>query len=168
MESMNSKLKIEYPYLPEGRKILYVPEDNEFMIKAKEYAKKYRSNLVHPAGAVVVKNNEVTGIGSLGNNPVHIDGCVRVKLNMPTGQGYDLCEGCGPKFHSEPSAIRDAQEKGKDTKDADLYLWGHWWCCKDCWDTMISSGIKNVYLMEGSEILFNKDNPNNILGKQFE
>jgi hypothetical protein len=38
----------------------------------------------------------------------------------------------------------------------DLYLWGHWWCCKLCWDKMIEVGIKNVYLMEGVDKLFKK------------
>jgi deoxycytidylate deaminase len=87
---------------------------------------------------------------------------------MPTGEGYDLCEGCNSKFHSEPSAIRDALSKNKDTEGADLYLWGHWWCCKDCWDSMISAGIKNVYLLDGSEKLFNKKSSENIIGHQFD
>lgn len=159
--------KIEYPYLPEGRTILYVPADNQYMIMAKEYAKKYRSNLKQPAAAIIVKNGEVIGIGSIGNNPAHIKGCIRVERNMPTGQGYDLCEGCAPRFHNEPSAIRDAQFNNKDTKEADLYLWGHWWCCKDCWDAMINAGIKNVYLLENSENLFNKSSSKNIVGHQF-
>lgn len=168
MESHELKSPIEYPYLPEGRKILYVPENNEFMIMAKEYARQYRSNLKQPGAAVVVNNGKVLGVGSIGNNPAHINGCERVKHNMPTGQGYDLCEGCSPKFHSEPSAIRDAQAKSQDTSGADLYLWGHWWCCKDCWDSMIGAGVKDVYLLEGSEVLFNSKDPKNILGKQFD
>lgn len=166
---MQSKQKnIIYPYLPEGRKVFYVSLSNQYMTEAKEYAKKYRSNLAMPGAAVVVRNDEILGTGSIGNNLAHITGCVRVKLNMPTGQGYELCEGCNSKFHSEPSAIRDAKEKGGDVNGADLYLWGHWWCCEPCWNAMISAGIKNVYLLEDSEILFNKENPNNIVGKQFE
>jgi len=168
MENQPPKIKIEYPYLPEGRTILHVPESNEFMSIAKEYAKTYRSNLAQPGAAVVVRDGKVEGIGSIGNNPAHIEGCVRVKLDMPTGQGYDLCKGCSPEFHSEPSAVRDAISKEKETKDADLYLWGHWWCCKDCWDAMNSAGIKDVYLLENSEILFNKKDPNNIIGHQFD
>lgn len=164
METKN----IKYPYLPEGRTILYVPDTNKFMARARDLAKKYRSNLVQPGGAVVVKNSEIIGEGSIGNNPAHLLGCVRIKMNMPTGQGYDLCEGCNPKFHSEPSAIRDAKEKGNDTQDADLYLWGHWWCCEPCWNAMIAAGIKNVYLLENSGVLFNKENPANIIGRQFE
>ena len=160
--------QIKYPYLPEGREILYVPLSNKYMTMAMEYAKEYRSNLAQPSGVVIVKNDEVIGGGSIGNNPAHIKGCVRVTMNMTTGQGYDLCEGCDPKFHSEPTAIRDAHAKGNDTKGADLYMWGHWWCCKGCWDAIISAGINNVYDLEDSEILFNKENPKNILGHQFD
>lgn len=159
---------IKYPYLPEDRTILYVPSDNEFMVYAKELAKRYRSNISQPMGAVIVKDGKIIGEGSVGNNPIHLKGCERARLGIPTGQGYDLCEGCSPKFHSEPSAIRDAQSKKNNPKDADIYLYGHWWCCKDCWDSMIKAGIRNVYLLEGSEILLNRENPKNILGKQFE
>jgi len=90
-----------------------------------------------------------------------------VKRGIPTGQQYELCEGCHPKNHSEPRAIADAKKNGHDTKGADLYLWGHWWACETCWQTMIAAGIKNFYLMEGSEKLFNKSHPKNIIGKQF-
>lgn len=159
---------IKYPYLPEEKKILYVSESNEYMLLAREYAEKYRSNLEQSGAAVIVNDKKVIGIGALGNNPTHIKGCERIKHNMPTGEGYDLCEGCSPKFHSEASAVRDAEEKGENILDTDLYLWGHWWCCKDCWEAMIKAGIKNVYLLENSEILFNKKDPNNIIGRQFE
>lgn len=157
----------KYPYLPDGRQIEYVPADNKFMVEAKKMAKKYRSNLAMPGAAIVVKDGKIIGRGSIGNNPAHINGCVRVKLNMPTGQGYELCDGCHPHNHSEPSAIRDALEHGKDPKGADLYLWGHWWCCEPCWETMISAGIDHVYLLKNSEVLFNKEVPGNIVGKQF-
>lgn len=159
----------DYPYIPEGREHRYVGMENEYMQAAKEYAKKYKSNLAMPAAAVIVKNNKVLGIGSIGNNPAHIKGCERVKLNMPTGQGYELCEGCHPQYHSEPRAIADATRYATDaTRGADLYLWGHWWCCEPCWSSMIKAGVKNVYLLENSEVLFNKKHPDNIVGKQFE
>ena len=160
--------KIEYPYIPDGRTILYVDEGNQFMLAAKELAKKYRSNLAQPGGAVVVQDGKIIGMGSIGNNPAHVAGCVRVTLDMPTGQGYELCDGCDPKNHSEPSAIRDAIANEHDTVGGDLYLWGHWWCCEPCWDAIEEAGIKNVYLMEGSESLFNKGHRDNIIGKQFE
>jgi deoxycytidylate deaminase len=97
-----------------------------------------------------------------------LHGCERIRQGIPTGQGYELCEGCHPKNHSEPSAIADAVSRDEDTRGADLYLWGHWWFCESCWDAMIAAGIRNVYLLEHSEVLFNKAHPGNSIGRQFE
>ena len=164
METKN----IQYPYLPENRTIFYVSGDDAYMAEAKKYAQKYRGNLEQPAAALIVKNNKIIGIGSIGNNPAHLTGCKRVALNMPTGEGYELCEGCDPKFHSEARAVADALSKKENISGADLYLWGHWWCCKNCWEAMIAAGIRNVCLLEDSEILFNKKDPGNIIGRQFD
>ena len=160
--------EIKYPHLPEGRTILYVPESNAYMQMAKDEAHKYRSNLLQPGAAVIVKDGTVLGVGSIGNNQAHIKGCERVRLNMPTGQGYDLCSGCDPINHSERQAVIAAAGAGYDLAGAQLYLWGHWWCCEPCWKSMIKAGISQVYLLEESERLFNRSHPDNILGRQFE
>lgn len=168
MESMNSKIKIEYPYLPEGRTILYVPESNPFIQAAKKFAREHSLDSTIQTGSAVVINDTIIGLGANGSDYHETNECERVKRNIPTGQGYELCEGCHPKNHSEPRAIENAIKLNHDPKGADLYLWGHWWCCEPCWNAMIKAGIKNVYLMEGSDKLFNKNNPNNIVGKQFK
>lgn len=159
--------KIAYPYLPEGREIKYVPADNPFMQEAREYARQHSLDFNHHTGSVVVKDGKVAGRGSNGSDYHKTHGCDRLKRGIPTGEGYELCEGCHPKNHAEPRAIADAKKNGHDTERADLYLWGHWWACEPCWKAMIAAGIKNFYLMEGSEKLFNKNSPDNILGKQF-
>jgi len=165
---MNSTSEIEYPYLPEGRRIKYVSQDNQFILMARKFAQENSLDKTMPGSAIIVKDGEVIGIGANGSEYHKSNECERVKLGCKSGTGYELCEGCHPKNHSEPSAIRDAISKGNDTKDADLYLWGHWWFCVDCWNTMIEARIKNVYLLEGSEKLFNKDNSENVIGRQFE
>lgn len=168
MESINNPPKIEYLYIPEGKNILYVPESNPFIQEAKKYAKEHSLDSTMPTGSVVVMNGVVFGLGANGSDYHKTHECERVKQKIPTGEGYELCEGCHPKNHSEPRAIENAKQKGHETKEADLYLWGHYWCCEPCWNVMISVGIRNVYLMEGSEILFNKTNPDNVVGRQFD
>jgi len=163
-----SKKIINYPYLPLGRDILYVPENNQYIKIAKEFAKKNSLDKTMPNSSVIVKNNNIIGIGANGSDYHEKHGCYRIKNNIPTGQGYELCEGCSPVNHGEAKAIANAISLGNDPKDADIYLWGHWWCCEPCWIAMINAGIKNVYLLEGSEILFDKNNPNNIIGHQFD
>mgnify|MGYP001619011886 CR=1 FL=1 len=152
MQSMeNSEKKIVYPYLPEGRTILYVPESNSFLKMAHEYALAHSSDEKIKTGSVIVKNGEIIGMGANESEYHLTQGCERKRRNISTGGGYELCEGCDPKNHSEPRAIQDAQVKGNDTTDADLYLAGHWWCCKPCWEAMILAGIRNVFLEDGSE-----------------
>lgn len=158
---------IQYPYIPKDVNIEYVPESNEYMILAKEYARIHSLDKVMPTGAIIIKDSNVIGIGANGSDYHEKNGCERVKQNIPTGQGYDLCEGCSPKNHAEPKSINNSLEQDNNPNGADLYLWGHWWCCEDCWNIMLSSGIKQVYLMKGSEILFNKENEHNVVGRQF-
>lgn len=164
----NDKNDIVYPYLPEGRTILYVPESNKFMQEAIKFARENSLDKMMPNASVIVKNGEIIAKGANGSTYHDTHECERVKQKMPTGVGYELCEGCHPKNHGEPRAIKNAKDNNKDINGADVYLWGHWWCCEPCWGKMIEAGIKDVYLMEGSEILFNKNDPNNIVGHQFD
>ena len=171
---MNS---IIYPYLPEGRAIKYVSGENPFMAVAKEACRELSSDRQHPTGAVLVKDGKVlyrAANQSAIKNPrllaIHQRGlCVRKFLKIPTGQKYWLCPGCASSINpAETGLVAEAKKNGVETVGADVYLWGHWWCCKPCWDGMISAGIKDVYLLEGSEKLFNKNHPDNIIGRQFQ
>jgi deoxycytidylate deaminase len=144
-----------YPYLPKDRGFKYVPASNPFMEAAKAASlQSLDSNA--PNGSVVVKNGQIVASGTNGST-YHLDHpCVRVLRGIPTGQGYELCEGCHPKNHSEAKALADAEAKRIDPAGSDIYLWGHWWCCEPCWNAMIGAGIRDVYLMEGSYELFGK------------
>lgn len=147
-------MKLEYPYLPKGRKILYVSPDNRFMKEAIQM-REICTCLKQPSAAVVVKNKKIIGRGK--NATEKVKSCPRNKQGYSTGRGYHLCrEICGQEAHTEIAAIRNAQRRGFDTKGADLYLDGHWCCCKNCWDTMIKAGIRNVYLRENAHFLYRK------------
>jgi deoxycytidylate deaminase len=160
--------EVRYPYLPEGRSILYVGPGDLYMILAKEYARHYSSDKKMPNASVIVRDGQIVGIGSNSSTYHDEHGCRRVELKCRSGEGYDLCEGCSPKSHGEARAIQDAFNNDCATAGADLYLWGHWWCCKDCWQAMIAAGIRQVYLLKGSEVLFNRECPGNIVGYQFD
>ena len=155
---------IPYPYLPANRTILYVDVNDPFMQEARTFALKHSLDDAVKTGSVVVKDGVVIGRGSNGSDYHKTHVCERVARKIPTGQGYELCEGCSPKNHSEPRAIADAIAHGHDVAGADLYLWGHWWLCEPCWNAIIAGGIENVFLLEGSEVLFDRNNPDNVLG----
>ncbi len=138
------------------------------MILAKEFARTHSLDKTMPGAALVVLDGHIIGRGANGSDYHKKFSCQRVALGCKTGEGYELCEGCHPKNHSEPKAIANAVTNHNPTNGADLFLWGHWWCCQPCWDSMKTASIRTVYLLEGSEKLFNKEHPENIVGKQFQ
>lgn len=166
---MTKNKTIIYPYIPEDEEIHYVDSDNKFILAAKNFAKENSYDDVIPTGAVIVHEGKIIGRGSNGSDYHEKFGCERVKRGIPTGQGYELCEGCHPKNHSEPRAIKDALKKypKEVLASSELYLWGHWWACESCWKAMIDAGIKKVYLEHDSQKLYNKEHPENIIGSQF-
>lgn len=144
---------IKYPYLPEGRTIFYVGADNRYMQAAKELWD-IGGCAKQPTAAVVVKNGQIIGRGT--NAGIRTLECAR--WGSPTGTNYGPCKDvCHQEGHAEAMAIKDAIKTGFNPQGADLYLYGHWWCCQGCWEAMISAGIKDVYLLEGSENLFNPE-----------
>lgn len=166
--------QISYPYLPSGRTILYVDSNNEFIKAAEVACKELSTERQHPNGAVLVKDGKVIAIAAsqsaIKNEKLlewHRKGlCVRRILKIPSGQKYWLCPGCASsKNHAETLVVKEAQKNGVSTSGADLYLWGHWWCCESCWNAMISAGVRNVYLLSGSEKLFNRNSKENIIGR---
>ncbi|MEM4247127.1 MAG: deaminase [Candidatus Woesearchaeota archaeon] len=160
--------KIANPYIPEGRTLLYIPANHELMKKLENYARIMSLDKEHPTASFVVRDGEIIGRGANGSEYHEKHGCKRKSPNTPTGQGYESCEGCHPKNHSEQKAIRHAKEAGHDTENADIYLWGDWRVCKPCWGSILEAKISKVYLMEGSEYLFNNKDARNIIGKIFE
>lgn len=150
-----------YPYLPEGRQIKYVGSDNAFMQEAHKMAMEFSTDRVQSTGAVVVKDGAIVGRGaniSAISNPrlldLHKKLCPRKLLKVKSGTKYWICPGCATnKMHAESRAVANA---GAQAQQADLYLWGHWWCCKPCWDAMIKAGIKDVYLLDESVKLFKR------------
>ena len=131
------------------RKYFYIEEGNEFMQLAKELAKTKSLDPDWPTGAVVVKDGQVIGGGWNGSDYHAKYGCRRKELGIATGERYELCEGCHPKNHSEVRAIKNTRERGNETLGSEIYLWGHWWCCQDCWQAKIgrASCRERVYVL---------------------
>src|SRR3989344_3972335 len=129
---------IVYPYIPEGKNIKYVGAQDRFMRAAETACRELSTDRMHPTGAVLVKDGEViaraANQSALKNKTLlglHRRGwCVRKLFKIPSGQKYWLCPGCASsRNHSETLVVKAARKKGVDTEGADLYLWGHWWCC---------------------------------------
>lgn len=158
---MNTKL----PYLPDNVEIKYVEESDTFLSQAKHCRNNESTDYIQKTGAVIVKDGVVIGSGanqsSLRNKllmKLHQKGfCIRRILKIKTGEKYWLCPGCSKSYHhAETRAVRDGISKGHDLNGSVLYLYGHWWCCKPCWDSMLNSGIHTVYLVTDADKQFKR------------
>ena len=98
-------------------------------------------------GAILVKNKRIlaTGYNGAPSGVRHCieTGCLRDKMNIPSGQRHELCRG----LHGEQNAIIQAASHGVSVDGADLY------CttlpCIICSKMIINAGIRNVYYIEG-------------------
>ncbi len=99
--------------------------------------------------------------------PGHRKGCVRRFLNderekqgLPKfkgGEGFELCPGCHTDSHAEANLTKAAKEKNIDLAGSDIYMFGHFWCCKPCWEKMLRVGVREVYIVENAEKFADKE-----------
>ena len=171
---MKEQEEIIYPYIPKGRTILYAPTGNPFIQAAREAAR--RSNdQQQPTGAAIVASGKIleaepnrNSLNSKKLINLHKKYCVRHMLGIPSGKMYWLCPGCTKnENHAESRAVKKLLKGEKPEGPFDVYVWGHWWCCDVCWKNMMRLPVRDVYLLENSERLFNLKSPENIIGKQF-
>lgn len=149
---------VEYPYLPPNKTFKFVPADNPFMLEAKKAQETLAGDPSYPVGIVLVKDGQVIARAGNGYNQgrqPHI--CPRIVLECPSGTGYDLCDLHLSPGHAEPMVVEQARQLGVDTVGADSYMYGHWWCCESCWDSLLGAGVRDVYLVDNAHELFHRD-----------
>ncbi len=149
----------EYPYMPEGRSLKYLPADHPLMVEASKAREQCAGDPLFPNGAILVRDGRViarAGNGyNRGNQEIHV--CPRVVQECPSGTGYDLCSLHDHGGHAEKMLMETAREQGIETMGADVYMYGHWWCCEPCWTAMIQAGIRDVYVTDDAHERFSRD-----------
>lgn len=98
-------------------------------------------------GAVLVKGRNIlaSGYNGVPSGITHCDadGCLRARLNVPSGERHELCRG----LHAEQNAIIQAARHGVNIDGATLY------CttmpCIICTKMIINAGINKVIYAEG-------------------
>ncbi len=98
-------------------------------------------------GAVLVKEKRILCSGYNGA-PAGIPhcsetGCLRERLNVPSGEKHELCRG----VHAEQNVIIQAAFHGIPVNGADLYCTNQ--PCSICAKMIINAGIKKVYYWDG-------------------
>lgn len=123
------------------------PSWNTYFMDITRLVAKRSTCLRRAVGAVVVKDRRIlsTGYNGAPVNVTHcIDaGCLREKLNVPSGEKHELCRG----IHAEQNAIIQAAYHGVSIKGATLYCTNL--PCSICAKMIINAGIKAIYYVEG-------------------
>jgi len=133
------------------------PSWEEYFIKIAQDVATRGTCLSAMGGCVIVKNNMIVSTGYIGsprktNDCMSRGYCLRRKLNIPSGQRYELCR----SVHAEQNAIINAAREGVSIKDADMFLFMKKiyndedkiitaYPCFICKKIIINAGIKNFY-----------------------
>ncbi len=98
-------------------------------------------------GAVLVKDKRIlcSGYNGAPSKVPHCKetGCLRAKLNVPSGEKHELCRG----VHAEQNAIVQAALHGIQVEGSILYCTNQ--PCSICAKMIINAGIKTVYYKDG-------------------
>ncbi len=118
------------------------PTPDEYFMKMAHLASERATCQRRKVGAVIVKNKHLLSTGYNGNpkGMKHCDeiGCLRTKLEVPSGERHELCTG----LHAEQNAIIQAAIFGTPVKGATLYCTNT--PCSVCAKMIVNAGIKEV------------------------
>ncbi len=95
-------------------------------------------------GAVLVKDKKIlaTGYNGAPSGLKHCSetGCIRAKMNIPSGERHELCRG----LHAEQNVLLQAALYGVTTRDSALYITHQ--PCVICAKMLINAGIREIVI----------------------
>lgn len=118
------------------------PSWDEYFMQVVHLVKTRSTCLRRKVGAVIVKDKRILATGYNGA-PVgckHCEevGCLRQKLNVPSGERHELCRA----IHAEQNAIVQSAKAGTSIDGATIYVSAQ--PCVICAKLLINSGIKRI------------------------
>lgn len=121
---------------------------DEYFMRFAELAATRTTCLRRSVGAVIVKNKHIlaTGYNGAPKKVPHckdLGGCLREKLNVPSGERHELCR----VLHAEQNAIIQCAMSGQNIEGATIYITHQ--PCIICSKMIINAGIKRIVVREG-------------------
>jgi dCMP deaminase len=131
------------------------PSYDEYFMEMAHVVSKRSTCLRRKVGAILVKDKHIlsTGYNGAPKGLKHCSevGCLREKLNVPSGERHELCRG----LHAEQNVIIQAAVFGTSIRDSTLYCTNT--PCVVCVKMLINAGVK--------EIIFSGDYPDDLAKK---
>lgn len=122
------------------------PSWDEYFMTIAEYVATRTTCLRRAVGAIVVKDRRIlaTGYNGAPSKVTHCKtaGCLREKLNVPSGQRHEICRG----LHAEQNAIIQAAKSGTNLYGSTIYCTTQ--PCIVCAKMIINTGIKEIVFRE--------------------
>ena len=132
------------------------PSWDEYFMEMAEVTAKRSTCLRRRVGAVIVQEKHIMAAGYNGapRGIRHCDergGCLREKMNVPSGERHELCMA----LHAEQNAIVQAATLGQSIEGATMYITHQ--PCAICAKMIINAGIKRIIVKEGYPDLLSVD-----------
>jgi dCMP deaminase len=123
------------------------PTWEEYFLGIAKLVSRRSTCLRRSVGAVIVKGTRIltTGYNGAPAGLKHCEeiGCIRKRLNIPSGERHELCRGS----HAEENAIIQAACYGVSISGATLYVTHQ--PCSSCAKSLINAGIEKIVIFSG-------------------
>lgn len=124
------------------------PTWNEYFMELAVLTAQRSTCLRRQVGAVIVKDRHIiaTGYNGAPRGIKHCEdrgGCLRQKMNIPSGERHELCMA----LHAEQNAIIQAASLGQSVEGATIYVTHQ--PCVICAKMIINAGIQEIIVQEG-------------------
>ena len=129
------------------KKLRKRPNWDEYFIQVAELVSRRSTCLRRYVGAVLVKERRILATGyngaPSGIDHCEIEGCLREKMKIPSGQRHELCAG----LHAEQNVLLQAALHGVSVKGSILYITHT--PCSICAKMIINAGIREIIIEHG-------------------
>jgi len=124
------------------------PNWDEYFMEMAALTSKRSTCMRRQVGAVIVKDKHIiaTGYNGAPRGVKHCEergGCLREKLDVPSGERHELCMA----VHAEQNAIIQAATLGQSIEGGVIYVTNQ--PCVICAKMIINAGIKRIVVREG-------------------
>lgn len=124
------------------------PSWDEYFMKMAELTATRSTCLRRQVGAIIVCEKHIiaTGYNGAPKGVPHceeIGGCIRQKMNIPSGERHELCRA----LHAEQNAIIQAANLGQSVEGGTIYVTHQ--PCIICAKMIINAGIKRIVVRNG-------------------
>ena len=128
-------------------KIFIRPDWDTYFLEIADLVSKRSTCIRRQVGALVVKDRRIlaTGYNGAPSGVVHCQevGCLREKMNIPSGERHELCRG----LHAEQNVLLQAALHGVSLKNSMLYCTNQ--PCAICAKMLINAGISEIVITSG-------------------